>query len=452
MELSKSQNLERSLQKIAETPIKDLSSCSSQLLQKVQDRVSKGIIYNQATASSRTLKLGSDFSTSLQATQSRDTAPVGITYDQAIASSTSPQTTQSRDRASTGIISDPTTASSRTLNLGSDFSTSLQATQSRDTAPIGITYDQATASSTSPQTTQSRDRASIGITYDQAIASSTSPQTTQSRDRASTGIISDPTTASSRTLNLGSDFSTSPQAAQSQTIRKVNSIIQRLLDQITHVSEFLKNDVEKILRNGIRPCCEDPRIEDVGKLLCPTEFDELRFILGCLSLFDEYEQFASTASKKKKHGSQRAFGATLGIDHSGTRKLRYGIDCGRILRTLARNYGYGITAFLLFVKWHGLKKEEMVRFGRLCLREEKTIKLIPVTEKFITDCFCEYQRVVQERRNANSKKSILQKRKRKTTDIPAIFQQPQSILGLPLKPTEGILTGKGTSIATSHSF
>lgn len=97
MEFSHRESLERVLKEIAEASIKDLSSCSPQLLQKVQDKVFRVIIYDQATENTsqsaitlnhqcnpqkrlklimrlqETSKKASDFSTSPLVTHSRIT-------------------------------------------------------------------------------------------------------------------------------------------------------------------------------------------------------------------------------------------------------------------------------------------------------------------------------------------------------------------------------------------
>ena len=56
---------------------------------------------------------------------------------------------------------------------------------------------------------------------------------------------------------------------------KANRLFASLLDQITNASRLLENNVEEVLRNGTRQCHEDPRIEDIGKLVGPTVYDEL---------------------------------------------------------------------------------------------------------------------------------------------------------------------------------
>lgn len=142
----------------------------------------------------------------------------------------------------------------------------------------------------------------------------------------------------------------------------------------------------------------------------PTASDELRFLLGCLTLFDDHKRFAS-ADCKTKHGSQRAFGTTLGIDYSSIHRLRYGINCGRRIRILAIDCGFGIVGFLLFVKWRSVEEDKIARFSRLCAAEKKINKLITVTEIFISKCLLVYRRVVHKRQIRNSKQSLSQKRK-----------------------------------------
>jgi hypothetical protein len=213
-------------------------------------------------------------------------------------------------------------------------------------------------SSCSPQLLEKvRDKVSGIITRDQATESASQSAVTQARQCA-------PRKGTARPRETVSDFSTSLPVTQPKTTQecadtvdgrptpgpfpeevdrncKANGLVNSLLKKITHISKFLKRDVGKILRDGIRQSHEDPRIEDVGKVVKPTEFDELRFTLGCLSLFDDYDHFASAVGKNTKQGSQRAFGATLGIDGGGTGKLRYGIDCGKKIRRLVLNGGHG---------------------------------------------------------------------------------------------------------------
>lgn len=361
MGFSHRESLERVLKEIAEAPIEDLSSCSPQLLQKVQDKVSRVIIYDQATES----------------TSQSATIP-GRQCD-----------LQKRLKPTTRLRESPKTAS--------DFSTS---------PPV------------------------------------THPKTTQ-------GCID--------AVNRHPTPDPSPEGFDGNS--KARGLVGNLLKQITYVPKFLEKDVEKILCDGIRKSHEDPRIEDIGKMVKPTASDELRFLLGCLTLFDDYERFAPADRKKTKHGSQRAFGATLGIDHSGIRRLRYGIDCGRRIRTLAIDCGFGIVGFLLFVKWRNVEEDEMARFGRLCAAEEKINNVMTVTETFMNKCLLVYRRVVHERRIGNSKQSLSQKRKRSMPYVPATQQPPQYTSGLSVQllsvcpvSIEEISRGKRTSIHASRHF
>jgi hypothetical protein len=361
MEFSRRQSLEKVLNKIAEASIQDLSSCSSQLLQKVRDKVSRIITRDQATESTSRSAI----------TQARQWVP----------------------RKGTTTIS--------------DFSTSQLVTQPK------ITQECADVADGGPTPVPPPERSDIN-------------------DRAS-------------------------------------GFVDRVLQNITHISEFLKRDVETILRDGIRQSHEDPRIEDVGKMVETTELDELRFILGCLSLGEDYDRFAKAPGKKTKQGSQRAFAATLGVEESCTNKIRYGIVCGNKIKKLARGFGYGIVGLLVFVRWHRAREEDMARFGRLCVAKKAINDLIPGTAIFMTNCAGAYQTVVHERRLGNHKQPIPRKRKRPVTDDPAAghhnnkFQQPsQCTADLSIRPnstdqlpstnTEEVSIGKKTLVPTSRLF
>lgn len=68
--------------------------------------------------------------------------------------------------------------------------------------------------------------------------------------------------------------------------------------------------------------------------------------------------------------------------------------------------------FLLFVKWHRAEEQEMTEFGILCGAEENVKKLIPVAQRFMSECFDVYLIVLQERRTGKSEQCIPRKRKR----------------------------------------
>jgi hypothetical protein len=242
---------------------------------------------------------------------------------------------------------------------------------------------------------------------------------------------------------------------------KANRLFTNLLEQITNVSRLLKKNAEEVLRDGIHQCHEDPRITDIGKMVNPTVSDELRFILGCLTLSDDFERFQEPAGGKRTvRTSQRSFGATLGLNETHAYTLRYGIDCGRKVRTLL-DCGNAVIIFLLFVKWHRAEEQEMTEFGLLCGAEENVKKLIPVAQKFMSECFDVYLIVLQERRAGKSQQCKPRKRKR-IADASVIGQDTDrslppshSMLGLPVEansthqllsgtpvPTHGVLIGK----------
>lgn len=242
---------------------------------------------------------------------------------------------------------------------------------------------------------------------------------------------------------------------------KANRLFTRLLEQITDVSRFLEKNAEEVLRNGIHQCHEDPRIADIGKMVSPTVSDELRFILGCLTLSDDFDRFQKPAGGKRTvHTSQRSFGVTLGLNDTHAHTLRYGIDCGKKVRTLL-NSGNAVIVFLLFVKWHRAEEQEMTEFGLLCGAEENVKKLMPVAQRFMSECFDVYLIVLQERRTGKSEQCIPRKRKR-IADASVTGQDTDrspppshSMLGLPVEanstdqllsgtpvPMDGVLVGK----------
>jgi hypothetical protein len=58
--------------------------------------------------------------------------------------------------------------------------------------------------------------------------------------------------------------------------------------------------------------------------------------------------------------------------------LQYGLDCGKKIRTVVRDYGTAVIAILPFVKWHWADEHEMKMFAKLCVNEEETKSLIPL--------------------------------------------------------------------------
>ena len=299
-----------------------------------------------------------------------------------------------------------------------------------------------------------RDKVSIIISQDQATESASrysGPQAAQ----ACISVINGPPAPG--------PSAPGPSAEGFDANKKANALVNTLLKNLDHVSKFVTRDVGEILRDGIRQSHEDPRIEDVGRMVKPTEFDELRFVLGSLSLSDDYDRFKLGTGKTTKHSSQRAFGATCGI--KDCHKLRHGLDFGKKIRKLVLDYGNGIIAFLVFVKWHIAKEEDLVRFGRLCVTEKKIKHLIPTTADFITRCLDVYRTVVQERRIGIAKQPVQRKRKRPTTlarphHANGNQQSRRCTPGLPVGPnatdqhlsvaTEKIPTGKSRLISTSR--
>jgi hypothetical protein len=130
------------------------------------------------------------------------------------------------------------------------------------------------------------------------------------------GIGTSPSTASSTVHKTISE----PDAPGGHSIRSAE-LVQRILNNLPQVLEFLKRDVEEILRDGLPQKNGDPRINDITRTTKLSTCDKLRSAFACVTLRQDNVLF--NGGKKTKHTSMRMYAKSLGItDHH---KLRDGV-------------------------------------------------------------------------------------------------------------------------------
>jgi hypothetical protein len=119
------------------------------------------------------------------------------------------------------------------------------------------------------------------------------------------------------------------------------------LQKSKEISKFLELDLQEIFQGGVQQQGVDPRIEDIAKFADKTNFDRLRCVFGCWTLFLDNREWIR--GKTPHERSVKNFTKCLGAPSRNV--VNYGLSSGAKINAYIKAFkGLAIMPLLPFIR------------------------------------------------------------------------------------------------------